>query len=464
MKKLFSLILTLSMLVGIFGTLAVSAATDLPFTDVKADDWFYEYIKEAYEEGIMQGKSSDTFDPEAQTTRAEFVKVLCAMSGDDYLGKGANLTFIDVEKGKWYMDYVGWGVENDIVKGLSGNKLGPDQPVTRQEMAVFIDRFVKYLDKKLPTEPKIDAFKDANEIESWATESVELMRLSGIITGVGNGYFKPQDNASRAEIATVITRLLPVINNDGTKPGDDIPVVDPVIPDKTGEFVFFDEDEAPISYYLYIPEGYSLNIQYPLVIYNRDNGAKSINTVDVLFSNKESPVYESIVLVPNINKNSDYKKVDELIRYVNSFYQTDKERIYMIALNDNLSTFETWNMMIDNPEIISAVIFVHGISATLGTSTTGQAVLADDIAFNRLPKSLKDIPISIVHCLDDNRPIGAYLDKNYGSKLYSALEFSGFKNISLTETTGYPDIYDTFISENDMTLLGWLFNQRRETK
>ena len=434
MKKIISLILTLAMLLGIVVT-TVSAATDLSFIDVKADAWYYDEVKTAYEEGIMQGKTSDIFDPEAQTTRAEFVKVLCAMSGDDYLGKSADLAFTDVEASEWYVDYIGWGVEHDIVKGLPGNKFGPDQPVTRQEMAVFIDRFVKYLDKELPNNPQIDSFKDADEVASWARESVELMRVSGIITGVGNGYFKPQDNASRAEIATVITRLLPVIKGGRVENGT--------------------SEEAPMAYTVYLPENYDESNKYPLLVYlSKENS----NDVNILFESLDSPAHNSIVLVPQLPDNawSDSKSValSSLLDYINSEYSTDTECQYAIGVGT--AGYPTWRFMVKYPRKISAVIFVQAATVRFWTTDDGKDVFEEDI-----DEQMKDMPIYIVH--DTTNEDKMYRD--YGKWVYEALTAEGYTDVFLRETTGYGnDIVNNFVSETDITLLEWLFEQQRATK
>ena len=428
----------------------------IPFMDVSTSSWYYNEVKTAYDAGIMEGKTSSTFDPNANMSRAEFVTVLCRLSEETYEGKGTSLSFADTDKNAWYADYIAWGVEAEMVKGLPENKFAPNQAVSRQEMAVFIDRFISYMNIDLIDNSKIDSFFDKTEVADYAVNAVETMRISGIITGDQNGNFNPTDNTSRAEVATVITRILPFVTNDGGS-------TNPIIPNITGEFILQEGAGTPLPYYIYIPDDYDTSVLYPMVIYSRDNGEMSINTVDVLFSHQDSPVHDSIVVVPNTITNSDSQKIDELVYYLKNHYSVSNEQIYMISLNDKLSTYLTWQMLIENPNTISAVIFVHGISATLGTNSAGQSVLLDDVAYSRLPEELKDISISIVHCLDDNRPIGYYLDKKYGIELYSALAFSGFNNVCLTEVNGYPDIYDTFINESDMTQLEWLFAQRRAT-
>lgn len=472
-KKLFwggILVIILNFaIVAVFGS-----NISLPFIDVKESAWYYDEVKTAYDEGIMQGKSSDTFDPEAQTKRAEFVKVLCAISGDNYIGKGASLTFVDIEAGAWYMDYVGWGVEHDIVKGLLDNKFGPDQPVTRQEMAVFIDRFVKYLDKDLPNDPQIDSFKDAGEVESWATESVELMRVSGIITGDESGYFKPQDNASRAEIATVITRLLPIIkdSNDNT---DEPPVIKPPVIDRENfnvqeAFMYGDKNEnIAFPYRIYVPEDYSANKEYPLLVYlhNRSvagtDNVRPLNDASILFNNPNSPAFDSIVIVPQsptawpIGTSDSLAK---LIDYINDKYSIDSERQYIVGAWQGC--FAAWQMIRDCPSKVSAALFIHGTGPTFGSDGKGNILgLLDE-----MPNDSLNIPIHFLHDTDDGVKTEWVLGPDYGRMAYDTLtKIEGFTNVYLTETSGYgANVYKHFVSTEDITLLEWLFEQRRETK
>ena len=289
----------------VFSTAVLARKSAFSFTDVDENAWYFDEVKTVYEAGIMEGKSVAEFDPTANMSRAEFVTVLCRLSDESYEGKGNSLSFSDTDKNAWYADYVAWGVKNDMVKGLPGNKFAPNQAVSRQEMAVFIDRFISYMNIELKDNSKVDAFGDNNKVADYAKAAVETMRKSGIITGDQNGNFNPTNNASRAEVATVITRLLPLIDPQYV-----------TVPDTSVSFVFHNEDTAPLSYYLYVPENYDSSNKYPIVVYSRDNGEMSINTVDVLFSHKQAQTFDSIIVVPNVSKDSHYQKIDELIEYM----------------------------------------------------------------------------------------------------------------------------------------------------
>ncbi|MBQ7474651.1 MAG: S-layer homology domain-containing protein, partial [Clostridia bacterium] len=124
------------------------------------------------------------------------------------VGLGEGLTFRDTPKTEWYADYVGWALREGIVAGYPDNTFKPDAPVTRSELAVVLARFFNYRDIYLAEAPLIASFADAGKIEDWAADAVEKIRLCGIISGDPAGKFNPASSATRAEIATMITRYL----------------------------------------------------------------------------------------------------------------------------------------------------------------------------------------------------------------------------------------------------------------
>lgn len=211
MKKI---IMILSLLLGVLfclGTVS-SAESTLPFADVKESAWYYTYVKDVYEGGIMEGKSTDRFAPGASVTRAEFVTVMARLSGDDFDGLGKNLAgFVDAKKTAWYADALAWGVEKGLVKGTGEGRLEPNRSVSRAEIATFIMRLAEYMDVKLPAD--VLAEKSFSDVKNgkYYTDAVELMRKSRIVNGDGNGHFRPADTAKRSEIAAVISRFMDAV-------------------------------------------------------------------------------------------------------------------------------------------------------------------------------------------------------------------------------------------------------------
>lgn len=205
MKKLITLTVCI---VCVLAALAVAAGAKdgFKFDDVKDSKWYANVVYDVYEKGIMTGKTDKTFGPEDKMTRAEIVTILCRMSKDNAEGKSKSLAFKDTKQSDWYADSVGWAVENKVVNGYEDNTFKPKANVTRQELAALLIRFFEYKGINLEGTPLINKFADASKIQSWAKESCEKMRKSGLIGGDDNGNFNPKNNASRAEIANIVSR------------------------------------------------------------------------------------------------------------------------------------------------------------------------------------------------------------------------------------------------------------------
>ena len=202
MKKIISILIAALMLVSVIP--AVTAAGELPFKDVTEKKWFYTDVKYVYDNGLMNGMTENTFEPTKSMSRSMFVTVLGRLCGAVEHDTGK---FPDVKKGSWYAGYVGWASENGIVGGYTDGTFKPDKTITREEAAAVIDRFIGFIGM-LPTWDVTapSSFSDVKKIGSWARESVDSLRTSGIIAG-NNGNFDPKKTLSRAEAATILARL-----------------------------------------------------------------------------------------------------------------------------------------------------------------------------------------------------------------------------------------------------------------
>ena len=214
MKKLISIIL--SAITVLCCTFGATAEDTLPFTDVKSSAWYYSSVSTVYAEGIMEGKGEGKFAPKESMTRAELVTVLCRLSADAYEGKGEALTFKDTKKSAWYADFVAWAVECGIVLGYEDNTFRPNAPVLRCELAKMFVGFLEYMNTPMDGVPLVESFTDSASFPKWAADYIDTLRRTGIMGGDTAGNFNPRANASRAEIATVITRLLPMLRGDVT--------------------------------------------------------------------------------------------------------------------------------------------------------------------------------------------------------------------------------------------------------
>ena len=176
------------------------------FVDVPADAWYADYVEYAAVNGLMSGIGDRRFAPDDVLTRAMFVTVLGQLAQIDEADYPA-VSFSDVVPGSWYAPYVAWAAQQDIVSGTGNGRFEPETPITREQMASIIARYVQSTGKTLPTIADPVVFKDMDAVSGWALDGVELMRMTGIISGDDRGYFNPLGLATRAQAATVFTQL-----------------------------------------------------------------------------------------------------------------------------------------------------------------------------------------------------------------------------------------------------------------
>lgn len=178
----------------------------MPFTDVKTDDWFYDSVKYAYENGMFTGTTETTFEPESPITRGMFVTVLGREAGIDN-SDVSDMPFSDVNTDEYYAPYVKWAAENKIINGYGDGTFGPDDLITREQMAAIIYRYAEFKGDapQGAWAIKLD-YADVSDISDYAVEGVMYCTMKGIMNGKEDNRFAPKDNALRAEIAAVMMR------------------------------------------------------------------------------------------------------------------------------------------------------------------------------------------------------------------------------------------------------------------
>ena len=177
----------------------VSSDTGMPFTDVKSGDWFCPYVKYVYDNGLFAGTSETTFEPNTAMTRGMFVTVLWAREGKP---SAKDSTFKDL-KADWYKTAVNWAAANGIIGGYDAEHFGPDDYVTRQQMAAIMYQYAKYKGYDTEANGSLDQFKDASSVASYAETAMKWAVGHKIIAGTGNGL-EPDGNATRAQVAVVL--------------------------------------------------------------------------------------------------------------------------------------------------------------------------------------------------------------------------------------------------------------------
>ena len=189
-------------------TIAGSAA-DLPFTDVKADAWYYEAVQYVYEKELFAGVTTTTFEPNAPMTRAMLVSVLWRLEGRPE-ASGVN-PFSDVQDGKWYTSGVLWAASKEIVSGFPNGTFAPDDSITREQVASQIMRYATYKGIELAQGASLDSFVDADKVQGWSKEAVAWAVAAGIISGNKQGdvyTLAPQASATRAQVASILMRFI----------------------------------------------------------------------------------------------------------------------------------------------------------------------------------------------------------------------------------------------------------------
>ncbi|MBQ3708182.1 MAG: S-layer homology domain-containing protein, partial [Clostridia bacterium] len=180
------------------------AEPGLPFEDVKPEDPFYDDVKYVYDREIMNGVSATAFDPLATLSRSMIVTVLYRMEGRPEVTQTG--TFRDVPADTWYSDSVEWAASHGIVLGYGDGIYGPQNHVTREQLAAILNRYADYKQYAIKT-GDLDA-ADADSVSGWAAENVKWAAANGILEADAGGNLHPTEPASRAEIAGAIRAFL----------------------------------------------------------------------------------------------------------------------------------------------------------------------------------------------------------------------------------------------------------------
>lgn len=210
-KQLTALLLSGALLAGA-AILPASAASVEQFTDVPEGSWYYDHVEYTAENGLLNGISETEFGPGISMTRGMFVTVLGNMSGIDttqYPGS----RFDDVPSGEYYASRINWATENGIVSGLGDGNFGPNNAVTREQVATMLYNYALRTgnDTSFNAEAYSD-FPDTAEVSTWAEEPLKWATYHGIINGM-DGELNPKGTATRAQIAAILHNAAEVLVN-----------------------------------------------------------------------------------------------------------------------------------------------------------------------------------------------------------------------------------------------------------
>ena len=178
----------------------------LPFGDVTVSDWFYDDVRYVYANGIMDGTSSDRFAPNAPLTRAMIVTILYRMDGSPAMSGASD--FKDVDSNKWFAKAVAWAAANGIVNGYGSGLFGPNDPVTREQLAAILYRYTAYCKASTTMNgDNLASFTDLSTVSGYALESMNWAVGEKLLKGA-NSKLDPKANATRAQVAAIIHRYL----------------------------------------------------------------------------------------------------------------------------------------------------------------------------------------------------------------------------------------------------------------
>ena len=216
--KFLSTLLVVGMLLSIT---FVTASAEQIFTDVSEDAWYSEAVYFCKNWNLMNGTGDEQFSPDATLTRAMIVTILYRWEATPDVSELEN-PFSDVPEDMWYTDAVKWAVANEIVNGYGDGTFGPDDAVTKEQVAVFIYRASESSGMVLPDMDASRDFDDLHEVSDWADKEVTKLNEWGVFVSLPDTNFSPQRPATRAEVASILYRYVIVLTaaNDGIGEGE----------------------------------------------------------------------------------------------------------------------------------------------------------------------------------------------------------------------------------------------------
>lgn len=170
---------------------------DMPFIDVNPNSWYYSAIEFVYNKGIMNGVTASSFNPDGTITRGMIVTMLWRMAGEP---SAVSAGFADVAADSYYAKAIAWAAKNGIIEGYSASSFGPNDAITREQLATVLYRYAKYLGYTT-TGSSLSGYYDASRVSSWAKDAMGWAVKNGVVTGLSSTWLNPNGTASRAEAA-----------------------------------------------------------------------------------------------------------------------------------------------------------------------------------------------------------------------------------------------------------------------
>lgn len=190
--------------VGVSYVKADATPSKTKFNDVSANDWFASAVDYVTGKGMMNGTADNTFSPKANTTRGMVVTVLYRLENQPSTSAAS---FTDVASGAYYANAVAWANANGIVSGYGSGKFGPNDKVTREQLAAILYRYAQYKKYDVSGANSLDGYADAQSVSSYAVPALQWANAAGVVTGKSGSKLDPKGNAARAEVAAMLMRF-----------------------------------------------------------------------------------------------------------------------------------------------------------------------------------------------------------------------------------------------------------------
>ena len=179
------------------------------YSDLDTEEWYHEAVDYVLWKGLMNGVGNGKFDPDGATSRAMIVTILWRLEGEPVYGQGKSGTFADVPEYTWYTEAVEWAAANGIVNGYGDGSFGPNDDITREQLATILYRYEQYKGGGFTGAWMfLLDFTDRTEVSDWAYEAMCWTNMHGIVNGKGEGILDPKGSAKRSEAAQMLMNYL----------------------------------------------------------------------------------------------------------------------------------------------------------------------------------------------------------------------------------------------------------------
>lgn len=204
-KRVISAVLTGCLLLCVLSPAGILAAGERSFDDVRTTDWYYEAVEYVRDKGLMSGTGPALFSPQGKTTRGMIVTILYRLAGSPQVA--GECPFSDVKLGSYYRTAVTWAVEHGVVSGYSATQFGPEDPITREQMALILFQFARIhgYDSSITTD--ISHYADYEGISGYAVKAMAWANGAGLISGTSATTFSPRGHATRGQVAVILRQF-----------------------------------------------------------------------------------------------------------------------------------------------------------------------------------------------------------------------------------------------------------------